>query len=282
MKKIYCVYCGSKNNKKDKICKKCDKKLNPSENLIKEYVVQHIKDFFLDNIDGKITSVIYNFIKSHLYGFILAATLIFTGSTIINSTKLDDEIKSTSKRPNILLESLNKCNIDSAIEKEYICEEGYILVDNKCTKRIESKANVRLVCPNGYYLGGNKCYSNTSYEVFTKKECLLPNDKNAIKAYVEGDTCLVSWCASDDAWIDGECQAGYSEEESFTITNFCSQGTMVNGTCRDIKNSTNEYFCENGVLEEKNCIINEKKEAVKGCRQDYIYNEECNVCELEN
>ena len=57
---------------------------------------------------------------------------------------------------------------------------------------------------------------------------------------------------------------------------------MINGACKEIKNSTNEYFCDNGVLEENKCIVNEEKEAVKGCKQGYTYNEECNVCELEN
>ena len=59
MKKVFCVHCGSKNKYKDKICVKCKKKLNPKENLFKEYVINHIKDFFLGDIDGKITDFIH-------------------------------------------------------------------------------------------------------------------------------------------------------------------------------------------------------------------------------
>lgn len=283
MKNVFCVHCGKKNKAKTKICTKCKKKLNPRKKLFMDYIINHIKDFFLGNVDGKITNFIYSFIKRHLYGLILTATLIFTGTILIDTYEvINEDINQVNNKPDILLERLNKCNIKNAIAKEYVCEEGYVLDDKVCKKIVEEPAISNNVCPNGYYLANNRCYSNFSYEVQTKKECILPNDKNALTAWVENDTCLVQWCTGDDAWLDGECQAGYADEHPFTITNYCLQGTMINGKCLDIKSSSVEYYCENGTLSGNKCLITDEKDPIKGCKKGYKINEECNICELEN
>ena len=43
MNKIYCVYCGMENKKPNEKCCKCNKKLNPKENLVVDYLLDHVK-----------------------------------------------------------------------------------------------------------------------------------------------------------------------------------------------------------------------------------------------
>jgi len=52
--KIYCVYCGIENNSEARYCKKCKKKLNPKENLLKDYLFEHTKDQLKGNLEDSV------------------------------------------------------------------------------------------------------------------------------------------------------------------------------------------------------------------------------------
>jgi len=133
--KIYCVYCGQKNNIKDLKCKKCNKKLDPKENMFLDYLKNHIKDDFKRNFEDKTIDIIKNFIISHLYGSIFTATLIFTAaSAIIANVNQHSDIIKVKEKPSILVSNLNECLFENSLLAINLCEDGYELKDGLCKK----------------------------------------------------------------------------------------------------------------------------------------------------
>lgn len=273
-KKIYCVYCGEKNNIKDLKCKKCKKKLNPKENMLLDYIKDHIKD----DVEGNIFDIIKKFIISHLYGTFLTATLIFTIVSGIVTINNDEKIIEVAEKPIILLDSLNRCNIPNSIETIKICNDGYILEDEICKKEEEHDATINKNCPSNYYLSGNRCISNNNYDKLSKEECIAPSGDNVIGASVQDGTCLVEYCVG---WTDGVCSAGSVEPIDFTINYYCPSGTtLINGVCKKTTNYETVYSCDEGTLKEDKCIILKEEDTKVGCSEGYILNEECNICTL--
>jgi len=273
-KNIYCIDCGEKNKLKDIKCKKCNKKLDPKENLYFDYIKDKVKGDIQDNI----LETIKKFIIGHLYGIVLTATLIFTITSAVVSINTDEKITETNTKPEILISSLNKCVINGSKELTNVCEEGYSLENNVCKKVEEKDAIENKKCNEGYYLSGNICVSNTNYNKLKKEECLAPNGNNVVGASVVDGVCLVSYCSG---YTDGVCSAGSSEPIDFTISYYCPTGTReINGVCKKVINYNTEYTCEEGSLSEKKCLINIEKEATLGCEAGYVLNEECNLCVL--
>lgn len=275
--KIYCVYCGEKNNAMDTKCEKCNKKLNPKEHLFREYIVDHIKDDIKGKTQDKIFSIIKNFIISHLYGSIFTATLIFTiVSGIVTIVNSDNGIKEVTNKPDVMVGNLNKCSFENTKEQELICDEGYILDNSICIKEIVVDATSKRICKDNYYLSGNRCISNKTYEKLTEKECIAPEGDNYLNTRIENDTCLVNVCVG---WTDGECSAGGYEEIDFTITEYCPDGTsLINGACKKTTNFKIEYECKEGLLKDKTCIIKKEEEPKLSCNEGYSFDEECNIC----
>lgn len=95
--KTYCVFCGQENNSKDNKCCKCGKELNPKENLLKEYLFNKTKEKFKGDIDDSIFNLLFNFFKSHLYGFVL--TLSIVGVVIVNGMNYESYIEKVNEEP---------------------------------------------------------------------------------------------------------------------------------------------------------------------------------------
>jgi len=278
-KKIYCVYCGEKNNIKDLKCKKCNKKLNPKENMFFDYLKGKIKDDLKGKTEDTAFDIIKNFIISHLYGSIFTATLIFTIVSAIVTNIDNRDIINVTEKPNILISNLNECVFTSSLRPLELCDEGYILEEGLCKKDIEVNAEENNGCPEGYFFNGTSCVSNMNYEKITDKECLLPDD-GAYEVYIAPTgECVANYC---NEWLDGQCQSGSGEPIDFTINEYCHDGTvMLGGVCKSITNATLEYSCEEGILKNNNkCLITKEKESYMGCLDGYTYNEVCNLCVL--
>lgn len=78
----YCVYCGCKNNKKDKNAF-LGKYLNTKDNLVKEYLIDHL----IDDGSGKVLDTIGNFVKAfvkkYLYGIFLMVLVVMTTTSLV-------------------------------------------------------------------------------------------------------------------------------------------------------------------------------------------------------
>lgn len=274
-KKIYCIYCGEKNNKKDVKCKKCKKKLDPKENLVLDY----IKDHFKSDVEGNIITLIKNFITSHLYGSILTATLIFTVvSAVVTTIGKDGDVLEVTEKPMILVNNINKCVFASSKEPIDVCNEGYILEEGTCIREETYDAITSRVCPDQYALSGNSCISNANFNMLTKQECIAPTGANVSGSHIQDGVCYVEYCVD---WTDGVCSAGSSEPIDFTTTSYCPNGTkLVNGVCKKYSNYTVSYHCEEGTLSHDKCVVVKEEEPDLGCEAGYTLNEECNLCVL--
>ena len=277
-KKIYCVYCGEKNSSKDLKCKKCNKKLNPKENMFLDYLKEHIKDDLKGNVEDKVFDIIKNFIISHLYGSIFTATLIFTIVSAIVTNIDSNNITKVTQKPSMLVSNLNECIFTSSLNPMEICDDGYILQDGGCKKEEVVNAKENHICSDGYFFNGTSCVSNMNYEKIIDKQCLLPDD-GAYEVYISPTgECVANYC---NEWIDGECQSGSGEPIDFKVTEYCPNGTtMVGDVCKSITNFTLEYTCEEGILNNNKCLITKEKESYMGCIDGYTLNKECNLCVL--
>lgn len=273
-KNIYCIYCKTKNNKTLKKCSKCHKKLNPKENLLLDYMKNHIKDDLKGKTKDTVVDIIKNFIISHLYGTFFAASLIFSlTSSIVNAENYEKIYYKPVLEPVIS----NKCEFSNSTMQIKTCENGYTLTNDEiCIKEETIDAKRVSACDNGYKLGANCCISDETFEKNITNECIAPEGENYLDTTVIDGECLVKVCAG---WTDGECSAGTYEPISFTVRETCPSGTtLINNNCKKVQAPKTNYTCEEGILIENKCLIKNEKEYTLTCTEGYTFNEECNVC----
>lgn len=98
---IYCVYCGTRNSSKAKRCTKCYKKLNPQNHPLLDYLKSKISDKFIGDIKDNALSIIINYIKSHLYGFVLTCSIIISTTCIVNNIIDTPKAQNVTEKPKI-------------------------------------------------------------------------------------------------------------------------------------------------------------------------------------
>lgn len=96
-KKQYCIFCGAECLEEEMTCPKCGKSLDPKENLLIEFLVDHSKDKFKGDMTDSVVEAIINFIKSHLYGFILTISIVSV--LVVNTVANDAYIKKVTNEP---------------------------------------------------------------------------------------------------------------------------------------------------------------------------------------
>ena len=121
MKKIYCIRCGNKNDKRSERCNKCHCKLNQKESLWKDYIFDHIKDDLKGKVTDNIFSLLTNFIKSHLYGVVMSILVLIVGTGGIIYIKQDDYIEKVDHVPtSIVIEEKNMyTSVKTGIKNKY-------------------------------------------------------------------------------------------------------------------------------------------------------------------
>lgn len=77
MEKKYCIYCGKEHDISETICCQCSKKLDPEENLLKDYLLAKTKDKLKGTVEDNLFELIKNFLLSHLYGVIVTISVVF-------------------------------------------------------------------------------------------------------------------------------------------------------------------------------------------------------------
>ncbi len=105
-KNIYCIFCGTKNDSKNEFCKKCNKTLTPQDHLWIDYFKGHVKDKLKGCEEDKVSSIITNYIISHLTG--IAFSVLFVATIIHGVTNITKEdysyIKEVTESPSISAE----------------------------------------------------------------------------------------------------------------------------------------------------------------------------------
>ena len=280
-KKIYCVFCGEKNSSKEKKCTKCHKKLNPKEHLVFDYVKDHIKVKVKGSVQDNVISFLKEFIKNHLYGIMMSATLIFTTNSGVIVHNENTHIRKVHEKPLTLMVSQGICEFANSIKPIEVCQDGYTLEDDTCVKEEENNAHINLTCQSGYSLSGNNCISIDTFEKIEEQKCIAPTNPEAdvIGTVIENGICFVQYCSG---YTDGECSAGYSDPTDFTVISYCPDGTKeINKSCKKVTSPNINYYCDDAELKDNKCIKISREEKVYKCSDGYILNEECNLCVLE-
>lgn len=115
MEKIYCSYCGKENKLEKELCKKCFKKLHPKDHLLIEYIKSKIKGKYEDSL----FSIIKNYIQSHLYGFLMACSILITSATIFVSVANNNAVYEivTERPPEVIIYAGVGLNGAEVVEK---------------------------------------------------------------------------------------------------------------------------------------------------------------------
>lgn len=85
--KTYCTFCGEENNIDDLTCKKCHHFLKRGDHPLVDYMEDKITGKFQGEVKNTFFSILTNFIKSHLYGFVMTLSIFASAaSVIVNNT----------------------------------------------------------------------------------------------------------------------------------------------------------------------------------------------------
>ncbi len=291
--KIYCVFCGTANELKDKKCKKCNKQLNPKNHLFKDYLKDHIKDDVKSNIQDSIIELIEEWIKAHLFGiFFSASLLVLVAGIAINEANISNTKKTFAKIKNIDKPITYKatCSDKELVDKILVCDAGYNLNGDKCTKTSSVNATSTKTCQSGYYLNGNQCISNSLKEKDKTVTCSTPaydyigaTGQYVIGGEKVGETCYRILCTGIRPTKLSECVTSTREEMApASVTYSCNGYTDSSGNCHYVTNFTYKYSCANGTLNGKTCVITNTVDAKSVCPDGTVYSEECGKCEKVN
>lgn len=104
--KIFCTKCGTENNINNADCIKCHKTLNKKYHPLIEYMKSKIKGKFTDKVKNETFSIVINYIKSNLYGFILSVSILASVTcVIVNEVSNDNnKIQKVIEKPTIINE----------------------------------------------------------------------------------------------------------------------------------------------------------------------------------
>ncbi|MBE6146863.1 MAG: hypothetical protein E7168_00855 [Firmicutes bacterium] len=101
--KYYCSFCGAINDSLKGKCNKCHRKLDSKEHPFLEYLSSKVSDKYVGDLKENAYSIIINYLKSHLYGFILSCSvLITTASIIVNATEPTNSIQKVTEKPSLM------------------------------------------------------------------------------------------------------------------------------------------------------------------------------------
>lgn len=103
MRKCYCIHCMTVNDTHDKVCKKCGETLRPVDQQLKEFVYGETQSYIEDEIKGKFTDLLIQFIKSHIYGIVVSisvVTMVVINIVAPNAAEVPSD-KIVTERPSV-------------------------------------------------------------------------------------------------------------------------------------------------------------------------------------
>lgn len=294
-KYIYCWNCGLKNLIKDEKCKKCKKKLMEKEmNETGAYILDKIIDKAKDEGENIAKDRFRAFVGRHLFGIVLSASMIFTGSTVVANV-LDKQREPNDTHTIVQ----NSFKFEAMIEAhEQTCDEGFTLIEGECTKETSTPAKRDLSCEQGYVLSGNACRQEFAKESVT--ECIIPTDYEYSYSdqyepcdvfetrYIDetfgcrvAPTKIYKDQTNPDGTTTRVCSAATVASDFIPATTSmkCPIGTSeIGGKCYKTTKVKESYSCDEGKLFGKKCTTIEKGTLSGKCDEGYTYNEVFKLC----
>ncbi len=279
---IYCYQCGTKNDAQNVKCTKCKTRLEEEEHELRDYIFDKIKGKTKGKVKDKLTDTFKSFVKRHLYGIIVTISILFGGSAaILNASTSKPQVDKTVSVPNSY-----EFTVMSVAQTK--CEDT--IEDGECYHITKSEAKPSSTCEEDYTLVADTCQSIRDFPKVSEQFCEVPSSEirqDATSRVIDG-RCMVNVCQTrvqpgEEAQYPqhkvGDCLIGEEYEVDFTTQRVCPDGTReIGGVCKRVAAPKTEYTCEEGTLEDKNCIVKEKIESKHTCEQGYTYNELIKYC----
>lgn len=99
--KVYCVFCGTKNNFDQVRCTKCHKKLNPKERPLLDYLKSKISDKYMSDVEDTIYSILIHYIKSHLYGVVVTCSIVVSAFSVVVNADFN-RLEKVDEKPTVV------------------------------------------------------------------------------------------------------------------------------------------------------------------------------------
>ena len=90
---IYCTFCGTLNKVEDTVCHKCHRFLKRGDHPLVDYMEEKIIGKYQGKLKNSFFSILTNYIKSHLYGFILTCSIFVSATAMIVSSVMSPDSK---------------------------------------------------------------------------------------------------------------------------------------------------------------------------------------------
>ena len=180
---------------------------------------------------------------------------------------------------------LKEKEIVSATRGE-VCPRGYSEYEGKCYEEIKAIENNNYICNEGFKLVDNKCIMNEVTDAFGKcdsgtfdngycvKKELIGNAEEYCRLTPSTDILMNHKCYGPKPTINGGClngdklmNGGCVDMNSYYESDYrCKSGDLEsNHKCyKTVKKSPDSYYCEeNAKLEGTKCVINRTEEPLK-------------------
>ena len=299
---IYCVFCGKENSVKDKKCVHCGKKLNPKDCSFFDFLFRNGKSTLEDKLSESVFDFIKTFFINHLYGTVLAASVVFSLTSVLLTRMQDtityidepitynrqlvkniiEEVEKEEEKQEVKEQNEEKEEVKEVISATKSCDNGYNLENDVCRRHYTVDATVHYSCATaGYQYNptAGLCLSLAA-EKTASLVCDLPDELQSQYAgyspmsYVDKNT--------------GKCMMTYQEggeQKSMEIDSpirqvvLCDVGKnyKFDTNCYYNEEATLQYSCSNGTLEGTVCSINETKSFFYSCPSGYhlIHQSKC-------
>ncbi len=212
---IYCVYCGKENKIESKKCSKCKKELDPKNRPFRDYIMDSIKDKVSGDIEDNLFSLITNFIKTHLYGFVLTCSVIISAvSVVVSVASNGNEFDVVDKKPEISIGYIGEGKIATDIMVNYVdaINAGNLIRAKKYELRevypeiyeslIGKKVNNKVKFLNEYIIYDNRdIYLSKDFGYYMESSSLTGTEGLDIKYgdyNAKRHAILFSYCAGND------------------------------------------------------------------------------------
>ncbi len=143
----YCTNCGSANKKSAIICVECEKKINEKHRPFYDFLQKRIKGKVTGFAEAGLFKLIKNYLVSHLYGAVLAISVVTTSTVVIATAT--PYIKTVSVPDPVVaafLDSKEVADYDGNLNEEQITEEKNEeqIVEEKNEDKTEEKEEIKI------------------------------------------------------------------------------------------------------------------------------------------